>query len=529
MQLYLCINERGNPVFGGNSDKRHTLDSELVCRSATERQHKFRFLDKLSRNAVGLDVNFALATGKLARRTYLDSTATTLRLQVVEDVITKYQPYYSNTHSVIHFGARLSTCEYEWAHEMVLRFVGADPSTYTAFFTGSGTTAGINRVAQALRAKRPDRDVVITSVMEHHSNDLPHRKNFRHVVHVPAAVGATAMGSVSIDGIEQALKEHGERVNYIAITGVSNVTGIINPIHELAELAHRYGALLVVDGAQMIAHLPIQMSGHKEAAHNIDVLVFSGHKIYAPGSPGVVIARKDLLSGVEPQEVGGGMVDDVWLDRFTATEKFPDREEAGTPNICGAVGLAAALYALDRVGMDVIAEEETQLMEYTLNKLGGIKDIVIYGDNDVQRCKRAGTLSFNIKGIHHALTGAVLNDYFNIAVRNECFCAHPYVREMITEALGEEIDSLSNEELERLAEEQRGMVRASFGIYTTREDIDRLAAALDDISTNREFYEGQYRQVDDSLYEHKTFKFEHDQTFSVRGAVDAWLDAECGR
>ena len=515
----------GNLIFGAENKQGRTLGSELI-RETTILQRKNNFLDRLSRHAIGLDVNFALANGTQARRIYLDSTATTLRLQVVQDVIDKYQPYYSNTHSLIHFGARLSTCEYEWAHDMVLRFVHADPSAYTAFFTGSGTTAGINRVAQALRKKRPDRDVVITSVMEHHSNDLPHRKNFHHVVHVPAATGVNAMGSVSLEGVEQALKEYGDRVNYIAITGVSNVTGIINPIHELAELAHRHGALIVVDGAQMIAHLPVQMSDNKNAAHDIDVLVFSGHKIYAPGSPGVVVARKELFSGVEPQEVGGGMVEDVRLDRFTATETFPDREEAGTPNICGAIGLAAALYAMDRVGMEIIADEEVQLMEYTVKKLSGIGDIVIYGDNDIQRCKRAGTISFNIRGVHHALTGAVLNDYFNIAVRNECFCAHPYVREMITEVLAEADDSLTNEELEQLAEEQRGMVRASFGIYTTREDIDGLASALNDISVKREFYEDQYRQVDESLYAHNTFEFEHKPLFSVSGAVDAWLNAE---
>lgn len=496
-----------------------------TCETTTEQPQKLRFLNKLSRQAIGLDVDFKLATGKSSRRTYLDSTASTLRLQVVQDVIDKYQPYYSNTHSVIHFGAKLSTCEYEWAHEMVLRFVHANPSKYTAFFTGHGTTAGINRVAQTLRAQRPDRDVIITSVMEHHSNDLPHRKHFRQVVHVPAAAGATSMGSVSVRGVEEALKEHGDNVNYVAITGVSNVTGIINPVHELAELAHRYGALLVVDAAQMIAHLPIQMSGHKDAAHDLDVLVFSGHKIYAPGSPGVVVTRKELFSGVEPQEVGGGMVEDVWLDRFAPTAKLPDREEAGTPNICGSLGLATALYALDRVGMDTISREECHLINYALSRLGEIDDVVIYGDNDVSRCSRAGAISFNIKGIHHALTGAVLNDYFNIAVRNECFCAHPYVREMITEVLAEEDDALTNEELEALAELQRGMVRASFGIYTTRNDIDALTNALRNISANQDFYEDNYNQLDCGDYVHKTFKFDHGQLFSVRGEVDAWLEA----
>ncbi|MCG8542649.1 MAG: aminotransferase class V-fold PLP-dependent enzyme, partial [Alphaproteobacteria bacterium] len=433
------------------------MKSASARQEAFEQPQRQTLLDKLARHAVGLDVNFMLATGDTARRIYLDSTASTLRLQVVQDVIDKYQPYYSNTHSVVHFGAKLSTSEYAWAHEMVLKFVHADPAAYTAFFTGHGTTAGINRVAQTLRAQRPERDVVITSIMEHHSNDLPHRKHFPHVVHVPTEMGDTSMGCICVKAVERALEEHGERVNYVSVTGVSNVTGIINPIRELAALAHRHGALLVVDAAQMIAHLPIRMSGHADPAHDIDVLVFSGHKIYAPGSPGVVVARKELFSGVEPQELGGGMVDDVWIDRFAATAKLPDREEAGTPNICGSIGLATALYALDQVGMNTIAEEESQLIQYAMKALGEIDDVVIYGDHDADRYKRAGALSFDIKGIHHGLTGAVLNDYFNIAVRNECFCAHPYVREMITEALSDEDLDLSNEELEALVDLQRGM------------------------------------------------------------------------
>ncbi|MDA7949275.1 MAG: aminotransferase class V-fold PLP-dependent enzyme [Hyphomicrobiaceae bacterium] len=482
-------------------------------------------LEKLNRQAVGLDVRFKLATGETTRRIYLDSTASTLRLQIVQDVIDKYQPYYANTHSVVHFGAKLSTCEYAWAHDMVLRFLRADPDAYTAFFTGHGTTAGINRVAQTLRAQRPDRDVVITSVMEHHSNDLPHRKHFAKVVHVPAEAGSTSMGRINLAGLEAALREHGDRVNYVSITGVSNVTGIINPVHEIAELAHRFGTLLVVDGAQMAAHVPVRMSGHDKSDRDIDVFVFSGHKIYAPGSPGVVVARKDLFSGLEPQEVGGGMVDDVWLDRYTPTDTLPDREEAGTPNICGSLGLAAALYALDRVGMDTIFREECALMRHALGRLGETDDIVVYGDTDVDHCQRAGAISFNVRGVHHALTGAVLNDYFNIAVRNECFCAHPYVREMISEVLADELDGLSNDELEELAELQRGMVRASFGIYTTRGDIDALVEALRNISANRDYYAGLYEQNERGDFVHKTFNFDHAQLFSVRGEVDAWLAA----
>ncbi|NRA94720.1 MAG: aminotransferase class V-fold PLP-dependent enzyme [Planctomycetes bacterium] len=478
---------------------------------------------KLASAAVGLDVDYELASGERTRRVYLDSTASTLRLQVVEDTLTKFQPYYSNTHSVLHFGAKLSTSEYEWTHDMVLEFLNADPENHTAFFVGSGTTAGINRVARALREKRPDREVVVTSIMEHHSNDLPHRKHFPKVVHVPAEMAKKSIGRIHMERLKEALDEHGDNVNYVAITGVSNVTGIINPIHEIAELAHAHGALVVVDAAQMAAHLPIQMSGNDNPAHDLDVVIFSGHKIYAPGSPGVVVARKDLFEGVEPQDVGGGMVDDVYLNRYMITDSFPDREEAGTPNITGAIGLAASLYALNQVGMQTIAEEEDAIIRHTLEKLSQIPDVIIYGESDYDACERAGAVSFNVRNVDHAMTAAVLNDYFNIAVRNECFCAHPYVREMITEVLSEESDDLSDEEIERLADLHRGMVRASFGIYNTKADVDLLAEAVRDLVERREHYEELYDRLDSGDYAHKTFKFDHTRLFSVKGAVDGWL------
>jgi selenocysteine lyase/cysteine desulfurase len=273
----------------------------------------------------------------------------------------------------------------------------------------------------------------------------------------------------------------------------------------------------------MAAHLPIQMSGNDNPAHDLDVVIFSGHKIYAPGSPGVVVARKDLFEGVEPQDVGGGMVDDVYLNRYMITDSFPDREEAGTPNITGAIGLAASLYALNQVGMQTIAEEEDAIIRHTLEKLSQIPDVIIYGESDCDACERAGAVSFNVRNVDHAMTAAVLNDYFNIAVRNECFCAHPYVREMITEVLSEESDDLSDEEIERLADLHRGMVRASFGIYNTKADVDLLAEAVRDLVERREHYEELYDRLDSGDYAHKTFKFDHTRLFSVKGAVDGWL------
>lgn len=486
---------------------------------------RHRALEKLRRSTTGIDVEYPLASGGTSRRVYLDSTASTLQLGVARDVMEKYLPYYANTHTNVHFSAKLSTREYHWAHDMVLDFVGADPETHASFFVGSGTTGGVNRIARTLAKKRPDRDVVITTIMEHHSNDLPHRKHSGKVVHVPVRVTEKGFGAVDLERLEAVLKEYGDRVNYVSITGVSNVTGIVNPIYDIAELAHRYGTLILVDAAQMAAHVPIRMSGHDNPLRNLDMVAMSGHKIYAPSSPGAVVVRKDLFAGVEPDEVGGGMVDDVHVDRYVPTESFPDREEAGTPNIAGAIALATVLYTLKKIGMEFIDAEETALVSYAIAEMDKIDDVTVYGQTDTSNCHRTGAVSINIRGMHHSLTAAILNDYFNIAVRNACFCAHPYVREMITDDLMEQMEGLSNEELEALAELQRGMVRASFGIYNTREDVDLLVAALKEICANKEKYTAMYHQADCGNFFHDSFKFDSAPVFSARSAVDNWLAA----
>ncbi|MCI0616538.1 aminotransferase class V-fold PLP-dependent enzyme, partial [bacterium] len=212
----------------------------------------------------------------------------------------------------------------------------------------------------------------------------------------------------------------------------------------------------------------------------------------------------------------------VFVNRYTISKQFPEREEAGTPNICGAIGLGASLYALSKIGMDFISEEECKLIEYALSQLKTVKDLIIYGETDCQQCKRTGSISFNFKTLDHALVAAVLNDYFNIAVRNECFCAHPYVREMITQSLSED-ETLSDDDLEKLAELHRGMVRASFGIYSTQEDVDLLVTALQNISAKKEYFQGQYIRQPDGSYSHKTFKFVPASVFSIQNTADSIL------
>ncbi len=460
-------------------------------------------LDHLQQEFIGLDTCYPLADGRRVRRHYLDSAATTLLLRPAFSVACEFLRHYANTHSALHYGARVATATYHWAHQQVLRFVNADPDRYTCVFTGSGATAGFNRLARRLAACRPERDLVLVSQMEHHSNDLPHRRHAGQVLHVPLCGEPPALGQVSLAALAQLLERHGERVNYVAVTGASNVTGLLNPLAEIAALAHAWGAWVVVDGAQLVAHAPVQVCNPARPEGELDFLVFSGHKVYAPGAPGVVVGRRDLLAGQEPDELGGGMVDRVFLQGYQVSPVLPEREEAGTPNIVGAVLLGSVLEVLGRIGMERIRQREAALLHRALDILDALPGVRLYGR--VDGLAHTATLAFNLEGLNHGLVAAVLNDYHNVAVRNECFCAHPYVRELLKPelwALDLDPDSLDAADLIRL---HQGMVRASFGLYTTEADLEALGAGLKDLLARPGHYRSLYRAAADGNYHHRTF------------------------
>ena len=485
---------------------------------------KDKLLAKVAADFIGLDTVYTLANGKKSQRIYLDSTASTLMMGAAHDAVEAFYEHYANTHSILHFSAHISSKQYQWAHERILSFLKADPEIYTCFFTGSGTTAGINRLARVFRDYRPDQHIALISLMEHHSNDLPHRKHAEKVIHIPLNSYEGRAGCINLNALEDELLKNKGQVNYVAVTGVSNVTGIINPIYDIAELAHEHGALILIDGAQLVAHLPVQMSGHKNPNRNIDALVFSGHKTYVPGSPGAVICRKEILEKIEPEEVGGGMVENVYVERYEVKTNFPDREEAGTPNIPGAIGLATAIDVLDRIGMEEIFDDEGELVLSALEKIQKIPGVIIYGELDYKICPRAASISFNIKGMDHGLTAAILNDYHNIAVRNECFCAHPYVKEMILDDLLEATETVDEENFENAFKLKSGMVRASFGLYNTLSDIDALEQALIDITQNTELYTAQYHVDESDNYRHNTFNLALKNHFSVADFIDNYVN-----
>ena len=467
---------------------------------------------------------YPLADGRLTPCHYLDSAASTLTLDCARQIADELLFHYANTHSQAYFSTRVVHYAYDWAHQKMLNFVGpTNQERYVACFFGAGCTAILNRLARRLAASRPERGLVLVSLMEHHANDLPHRKHADRVLHIPVTGIAPALGAVDLVTLERLLEQHRGQVNYVAVSAASNVTGIVNPVHAIAELAHAYGAWVIVDASQYLAHAPLSLSDTGSMERELDAVVFSGHKLYAPGSPGVAVVRRALLEESEPDEVGGGMVDDVSLSSYQVTSRFPDREEAGTPNIIGAVQLGAALNVLQRIGMTRIHAAEQTLLRRLLAELSAIPGVRVYGDPDPDRTPRLGVVSFNLAGLEHGLVAAVLNDYFNVAVRNGCFCAHPYVRELLKPELWElEIDP-DVEDAAALLKPWQGMVRASLGLYTTDEDIDALLAGIRDLLARPAYYRPLYQADVAGNFHHRTFHVPAKSLFDPEAALDRAL------
>lgn len=471
-----------------------------------------------------LATRYLLADGRETRRHYLDSAASTLALASARQVADALLDHYANTHSQAHFSARITSHAYDWAHLQVLRCLRADPERHSAVFAGSGCTAVLNRLARTLTTRRPERDIVLVALLEHHANDLPHRKHARQVVSIPLTGTAPALGAVDLAALTDLLQRYSGRVNYIAIAAASNVTGIVNPVHDIAALAHAHGAWVVVDASQYLAHAPLPVSDTGAVERELDAIVFSGHKLYAPGSPGVAVVRRALLANSEPDEVGGGMVDDVTLADYRVTAQFPDREEAGTPNIVGAVQLGAVLYVLQRSGMERVHAAEQRLLRRLVTELAALPGVRLYGDLDLERTPRLGVVSFNLAGLEHDLVAAVLNDYHNVAVRNGCFCAHPYVRELLKPELWELDLDLDTADAEARIQPWRGMVRASLGLYSTDEDIDALLAGIGDLLARPEHYRACYRADAAGEFHHRTFSVPASALFDPEALLEQALE-----
>jgi selenocysteine lyase/cysteine desulfurase len=316
-------------------------------------------------------------------------------------------------------------------------------------------------------------------------------------------------GALDLNDLEKKLRKYQGKIQLLALTGASNVTGYVNPLHRIASLAHQYDAKIVIDAAQLVAHRPLDMKPDDDPEH-IDYVIFSAHKMYAPFGTGVLIGPKSTFQQGDPEHVGGGTVEIVTLDEVFWTG-LPDKEEVGSPNVVGAVALASAIKILKEMGMDAITTHEKRLTEYAIKKLKPIKDIIIYGNQDYYDENRLGVIPFNLNGFHHALTSTILSYEAGIGVRHGCFCAHPYVTRLLGVTEGE--SKKFRDELKRRNKAHLpGAVRISFGFYNTEEEIDQLIEALDKIS--RREYKGKYK-LDEKLGEYlpENFSFDYSRYF----------------
>lgn len=373
---------------------------------------------------------------------YLDSAASAHK--VVDVLLAERRltiDYYGNIHRAAHYMADKATADFEAVRTQVAEFLGAEGREEIIFT--KGTTESINLVAFSFgEAFAQPGDEIIVSEMEHHSNIVPwqlmaERKQAR-VVMLPFADD----GELRMDLLPGLITP---KTKMIAVTHVSNVLGTINPIREITELAHAHGVKVLVDGAQAVQHMPVNV---RELG--ADFYTFSSHKIYGPNGVGVLYGRRDLLEVMPPYQGGGEMIAEVSFTKTTFNE-LPYKFEAGTPHITGVAGLGAALRFITEAGIGNIAEHEQELLRYATEKLLTIEGMSIFGTSP----RKSGVISFNIEGIHPYDAGMLL-DKMGIAVRTGHHCADPVMEHY----------------------KIPGTIRISFGIYNTREEIDQFFEAL---------------------------------------------------
>ena len=439
-------------------------------------------IDTVREQVVGIDTKVPLLDGTVTTYINLDNAATTPALVPIANKVNEFLRWYASVERGAGFKSRLSTAVYAEARRIVAEFVGADPDTYTVIFTRN-TTEAINKLAH--RLSFADGDVVLRSLMEHHSNDLP----WRRAAHVEY-IEVNRNGGLDLDHLDYLLEKFAGRVKLVAISGASNVTGYLNPIHDIARRAHAAGAQILVDAAQLAPHRTIAMGARTDPGH-IDYLAFSAHKMYAPYGTGVLVGLQETFARGAPDCVGGGTIELVTQDRVRWAH-LPEREEAGTPNAVGVVGLAAAIAAMKEIGIDQIAAHEARLTALLLRRLRDIPGVTVYGNTDPERtAERLGVVPFAIAGVPHQLIAAVLAFEGGIGVRNGCFCAHPYVLRLLNVPPAE-IERYTAEVEQGNHTHLPGLVRVSFGCYNTAAEVEALVEQLRRIAAGD--YSGNYVQ-----------------------------------
>lgn len=439
-------------------------------------------IENIRRHIVGIDTKVPLLNGSKCRYIFFDNAASTPVLREVLDSLNDFMPWYSSVHRGSGLKSQVATAAYEEARETIGRFFGADKFDHVVIF-GKNTTEAINKLSYRLGLTK--KDVVLISMLEHHSNDLPWRKVAE--VH---RIDINEQGELIDSSLDSLLIKFKGRVKLVAITGGSNVTGYLPDIHRIAKKAHSAGAQILVDCAQLAPHRKIDMKGLRDPEH-LDYISVSAHKMYAPFGSGALIGRRDTFETGVPELCGGGTID-VVTTRTVEWTAPPDRDEAGTPNVVGAITMAKAIKTLSAIGMDKISEHEARLTAYALGKMNKIKGVTILGQRNPKGApKRLGVIPFKIGGISNGKVAAILSTEYGIGVRSGCFCAHPYVTQLL-ELPKAEIERFRSEVLSGDRTHMPGVVRISFGMYNTEKEVDSLCEALADITSGN--YKGNYRQ-----------------------------------
>lgn len=382
---------------------------------------------------------------------YLDSAATSQKpLAVIEAIEKYYKEYNSNVHRGVHTLGTRATDGYEGAREKVRKFINAK-STEEIIFT-RGTTTALNTVAASYgRANLKPGDEIVITYMEHHSNIIPWQQVAKETGATLKYISLTEDHALSLEEVKSTITSN---TKIVSIMQVSNVLGTINPVKEIAEIAHANGAVMVVDGAQSTPHMKVDVQDL-----DCDFFAFSGHKMGGPTGIGALYGKKELLEKMEPIEFGGEMIDFVNLYESTWKD-LPWKFEGGTPIIAGAIGLGAAIDFLEEVGLDNIQAHEHKLAQYALDRLSQVDGITIYGPKE-----RAGVVTFNIEDVHPHDVATVV-DADGIAIRAGHHCAQPLMKYLNVSSTA----------------------RASFYLYNTEEEVDKLVSSL--IKTKEYFTNG---------------------------------------
>jgi cysteine desulfurase/selenocysteine lyase len=379
---------------------------------------------------------------------YLDSAASSLTPeQVVLKEMEFYRGYRANVERGVHRWSQRASLEYEGAHEEVARFINASGPENVAMLRN--TTEGINLVANSLDWKKGDK--IVTTIIEHHSNFITWLRVGNRYGCKIEVVRSNPDGMFDLNEFEKAIDD---KTHIVAVTGVSNVLGVIVPVREIAEITHKHGAKFLVDGAQSVPHMKTDVK-----RDGIDFLAFSGHKMLGPTGVGVLYVGDEDLYSIEPLCIGGGTIADVNIDSYTLTVP-PLRFEAGTPAIAQVIGLGEACKYLNRVGMENVIQWDHVLAEKMVEGLSEIEGVTIYGPTDPK--KRVGLVTFNIRDLNPVDVALTLDSEYAIAVRSGHHCALPLMKELF-----------------KLNE---GNVRASSYLYNTKSEVEKLLAAVEEIA-----------------------------------------------